>query len=515
MSTKSISRRDFVKQSAWITGISCAGFRNDLLSQASHTEVRSSIPEEKIREMPNILIFCPDEMVAYKTGTFGHPMVKTPNMDRLADNGVKFTNHYICYGKCVPSRVSLMTGAFPHAEGFRSNQNYLNSSRPNLMSNLKQLGYVTALVGKNHCFAEEELDAFLSHRIHPVWEEHPESSVENRRGLHHDSFYRGLEKDVAKDTAFTDSSIEFIKKRRGGPFFLWLNNDYPHPPYRVQEPFYSMYNRAEIDLPPKADYSRKPRFMRQIYETYQLNKLSDDDWRELIAVYYGMISHADYEFGRVLDALDETGQFENTIIVFWSDHGDFAGEFQLVEKWDTCMQDCIINTPLIISGPRVPKGNCISEFVQTTDIAATIYDFLDIDPHYGMQDSSLLGLMLGQSPENRDVVFCEGGQELAALLKYDKRQVNRNPNYVCKQTVLADEPRHNIRTRAVRTKTHKLVYRLWGINELYDLEKDRHELHNVYGDIEYQDVQNELMEQMLRWEIETETVIPEIEGLRA
>ena len=94
-----------------------------------------------------------------------------------------FENHYTCHGKCVPSRISLMTGAYPHAEGFRSNQNFMNSNRPNLAPTLKQLGYETALVGKNHCFAEEELDAFLTERLVPDWGKYPKPEVENGRGF--------------------------------------------------------------------------------------------------------------------------------------------------------------------------------------------------------------------------------------------------------------------------------------------------------------------------------------------
>jgi arylsulfatase A-like enzyme len=330
------------------------------------------LPEEKLSELPNILIFCPDEMTASKTGTFGHPLVQTPNMDRLAERGVAFEHHYVCYGKCVPSRISLMTGAYPHAEGFRGNQVFLDSARPNLAATLKQMGYETALVGKNHCFQEDQFDAFLTKRIVPDWENYPTPEIENVAGLHPESYYRGLLKGRARDVAFTDAGIEFIRKRRKRPFFLWLNNNLPHPPYRMQEPFFSMYDRKDIDLPPKVDYQDKPEVMRRLFESYRLEKFNDDDWRELIAVYYGMVSHADSEFGRVLDALAETEQLSNTIIVFWSDHGDFAGEYQLAEKWDTCMQDCLTRTPLILSGPGLPEGKRSSELVQTVDLAPTI-----------------------------------------------------------------------------------------------------------------------------------------------
>ncbi|MFQ6115440.1 MAG: sulfatase-like hydrolase/transferase [bacterium] len=515
MSKRLITRREFVKQSALLAGISTLNFPADFSKQESEVKRRPSSAEQELSKMPNIIIFCPDEMVAYKTGTFGHPLVKTPNMDRLANMGVAFENHFTCHGKCVPSRVSLMTGAYPHAEGFRSNQNLMPSNRPNLASTLKQVGYETALAGKNHCFAQEELDAFLSERLVPNWKNYPAPEVENKAGLPPESFYRGLEKGQSRDAAFTDVGIEFIKRKRERPFFLWLNNNFPHPPYRVREPFFSMYDREDIDLPPKVDYRDKPEAMRRLYDAYQLDRLSDDDWRELIAVYYGMISHADYEFGRVLDALEETRQLDNTIVIFWSDHGDFAGEFQLVEKWDTCMQDCLTNTPLIMSGPGIPKGKRIAGFAQTVDVTATIYDLLGIEPHWGIQGLSLRDLMLGKTEEMRDAVFSEGGQELASLLKYDRRQVNRKPNYVGKQTVMANEPRTNIRARMVRTRTHKLIYRLWSVNELYDLESDPHELHNFYNVPKYKEIQNELIERLLRWEIETETFIPPIAGLRA
>lgn len=515
MSKPSISRREFVKQSILTTAFTGVGFTSGKWGNILQSATRSALPKETLQEMPNILIFCPDEMVAYKTGTFGHPLVKTPNMDRLADIGVAFDSHYTCSAKCVPSRISFMTGAYPHAEGFRSNQNFMNANRPNLASTLKHLGYETALVGKNHCFAEEDLDAFLTERLLPDWQNYPETEIENKKGLHHDSFYRGLEKGLARDVAFTDTGIEFIKRKRNRPFFLWLNNDYPHPPYKVREPFFSAYVRKDIDLPPTADYTDKPLAMRHIFETYKLNRLTDDDWRELIAVYYGMIGHADHEFGRVLDVLEETGHLDNTIVIFWSDHGEFAGEYQLVEKWDTCLQDCITHTPLIISGPGLPNGKRITELAQTVDITATIYDLLGIEPHWGIHGSSLANLMLGARTDTRDAVFCEGGQEFASLLRYDKSQVTRKPNYVCKQTVLANEPRTNIRARMVRTGSHKLIYRLWSVNELYDLGKDPHELRNVYDHPRYKDVQNELTERLLRWEIETETFLPPIKGLRA
>ncbi len=515
MPRKSITRRDFVKKSVVLTGLSGMGLSESLWNEYNASEICRSLPQEKLQKMPNLLIFCPDEMTANKTGAFGHLLVKTPNMTRMANSGVAFENHFNCYGKCVPSRISLMTGAYPHAEGFRANQIFLSSRRPNLASTLKQIGYETALVGNNHCFAENELDAFLTERLVPDMEKYPAPEIQNSAGLHPESYYRGQEKGRSRDAAFTDVGIEFIKRKRQRPFFLWINNNFPHPPYRVREPFFSMYNRQDIDLPSKVDYSDKPEVMRKLHAAYQLDRLSDDDWRELIAVYYGMISHADYEFGRVLDALEETGQLENTIVIFWSDRGDFAGEFQLVEKWDTCMQDCLIKTPLILSGPGVPKDRRIDGFVQTIDVTATIYALLNIQPHWGIQGLNLSDLLLGKTDDVRDAVFCEGGQELVSLLNYDRQQVNRNPNYICKQTVMANEPRNNIRTRMVRTKTHKLVYRLWSKNELYDLETDPHELHNLFDNSKYQDVQYELLERLLKWEVETETFIPPIDNLRA
>jgi len=485
---------------------------------------------------PNIVIFNPDHFRAEALAHLGNPAAVTPNLDRIArEEGVSFANAFCQNPVCTPSRCSFMSGWYPHVAGHRTIHHLMHPHEPVLLRMLKAQGYHVWWGGKND-IAAGQLDQTPYRDVRyrgetatraPIdcgpdapWRGGPESD-----GYY--SFYYGC-LDKGGEAIYRDpdwdnvlEAIDVIRRGPRQPFCLFLALSYPHPSFAVEEPFYSMIDRGK--LPPRApapeDWSTKPSMLKGIAERTGLSGWSEERWNELRATYYGMCARLDHQYGLILDALRETGLYDDTAVFFFSDHGTYAGHFDVVDITQNTFDDCQTRMPFVVKpAAKMPvKPGVRHALVELLDFPATVFDMLDVEPgtpHFGR---SLMPVIAGETDEHRDAVFSEGGrlahEEHCKELEYAPGTVPGDIYYPRLSFQAGDGPEH---TKAVmcRTHQHKYVMRLYEQDELYDLKRDPLEQHNRINDPDMADVAGRMKERLLRFFLETADVVPMQSDLR-
>ena len=485
---------------------------------------------------PNILIFNPDEWRGDVLGHLGNPGAATPNLDELVlKDGVSFGQTFCQNTVCAPSRCSFMTGWYPHVRGHRTMYHLLQPNEPMLLRTLKQSGYSVWWGGKNDVVPgqlglEDYCDVKFqpAKSIAPMWGLDPEQSWRgDPDGPWHHSFYRGkidIPSTAAHyndgDWAVIEGAVDWLKSRRRNadqPFCMYAPILYPHPPYAVEDPWYSMIDRAKvpkrITTPSRAN--GKAQMMHSIAEAQNLGRLMDEDWAEIRATYYAMCARVDHQFGLLMDVLKQIGEYDNTAVFVFSDHGDFAGDYGLVEKAQNCMEDALTRVPLVIKPPITVKvvPGVRSALVELIDVPATVEDLTGVPPRHRHFGRSLVPLLEGSGGHHRDAVFCEGGRlpgETEAMELESGRRFEDPSRSLYWARLSAQYGNGTAHGKAVmcRTATHKYVHRLDGRHELYELGPDPGEEWNVAGEPRLAAVRRELEERVLRFFMETADVVP-------
>jgi len=467
---------------------------------------------------PNILIFMPDEMRADSLACMGNPIIKTPNLDKVGKEGVVFTNCFAVNPVCAPSRCSTFTGLYPHCSGHRSLYYFLQPHEENLLKFLKNSGYYVRMIGRNDLFSKKAFKTNISKRtggfskvdLKAYLDSPP---VEDR---FRKSFYSGKrgEKPVKDlDYSIIQEALEFLDSNPPEPFCLFLALSYPHPPYSVEEPYFSMYDRQKIPAPIPPTLDDKPHFMKEMYESYNLNLLSEEDKKEIIATYYGMVSRVDDQFGTIIEKFKEKNYYNHTAVFFFGDHGDYTTDYGLTEKWPTGFQDCLIKVPLIIKIPGIkPNNNPINNLVETIDLFPTMLEIANIKPKYTHFGKSLIPLIKGEDNEHRDLVFAEGGylprEPQCFEVKIKSPDLPLLGIYYDKIRISYDDPSTVSRSAMIRTKEWKYVARIEGKEELYNLKSDSQELINLIDDHNLKETKAKLKERLLKWYISTSDNAP-------
>lgn len=478
-------------------------------------------------EKPNVVIITPDQLRANYVGCLretlpagrrdqgASALVDTPHIDALADHGTLFTQAFVQHGKCTPSRTSMFTGQYASTGGHRTLHLRLRPGERHLAETFRSNGYTTVLVGRNHIVEDEFMESSFDHWIHEPVDEptnYPETLGDPLTG----AFYRGrVLTDLAETTdgRNTAATLSWLRDAPA-PFFLWFNLFSPHPPYQAPEPYFSQIDRERVSLYPPIDLHDKPNAMSLIYRNYGLANLSEGDWREVIAVYGGMVAAVDYLVGQFLQELEELGLTENTVVVFTTDHGDYAGQYQLVEKWDCLFHDCILQSPLILRVPWLESRPArVDGLTELVDLAPTLYELCQITPPSGMAGKSLTPLLANPKSPHRDSVYAEGGREQELLEKYNPYLYSRGRPiaYSAKYKVFFDDPQTLARAAMVRTKQFKLVHRLNGKAELYDLVEDPDEMVNVHGLRKYSEVERDMERLLIERLLEAQPKTPAVD----
>ena len=461
---------------------------------------------------PNILLLLTDEHGAQFSGTYGHPFIATPAMDRLAAEGVTFDAAYCNNPLCVPSRLSFMTGQYTHRCRGWDNATPLPADAVTWPHLLRAQGYDVALSGKMHLIGEDPLHGFqeqlardlhieLQHPIFPWDNGIPEASepwpgvvrTDSRvppgpDGVEAEAAGGGEDADspptgpgrtpeIDADDDATAAAVAYLRSRAHGPtgrpFALCVGLIAPHFPFVVPEPFFSHYFPHHADLPdlPPGHLEALPPAAQRLRRAFGFRGHTEAQVRRARAAYYGLVSYADDKLRQLLDALDECGLTEDTVVIHTSDHGEMLGEHGLWRKMSFYEQSARV--PLQIRWPgRAAAGRRVGECVSLVDVAATIVGAAGAaTPVAPMDGRSLAGLLAGPDPEWRDEAFAEhtahGTDRARAMLRRGRWKL-------CLSGAEDLEP------------------------ELYDLEKDPGEFTNLAGDPAAAGVQEDMTDALLR-----------------
>ena len=370
---------------------------------------------------PNVLFIAADDMNC-DLGVYGDPLVKTPNLDRLAKMGVRFDNAYCQQPLCGPSRASLMTGLRPDTLDMHTLKHELRQKNPDVVT-LGQLfrnnGYFSARAGKIYHYGNPSQIGTDANDDPATWDERYNPAGTDK--TQEDSIVRyGPQKGglgismawwdpVSEDAEHTDGMvadriIELIREKKKDPFFLAAGFFNPHCPYVAPRKYFDLYPLDQITVPDlreaRADLEDVPpmavqRDMKRW--PYYFDGVTQDQARKCKQAYYACNSFVDAQIGRLLDALEENDLVENTIVIFWSDHGYFLGEKGLWYKRKAFERSA--RMPLIISAPGFTGGTKSKKPVELLDLYPTLADLCGLKPPSTLEGRSLKPLLLDPDDE--------------------------------------------------------------------------------------------------------------------
>lgn len=430
----------------------------------------------------NVLFIAVDDM-NNDLGCYGHPFVKSPNIDRLAARGLRFDRAYCQFPLCSPSRSSLLTGLRPDTTRVFDLQYHFRQGLPDVVT-LPQLfmrnGYYVARVGKLYHYGNpgdigtSGLDdrASWTERFNPAGRDKTalEPDIMNytpKRGL--GAAMAFLADPTGTDAEHTDGkvaaqTIQLLEAHKDKPFFIAAGFYKPHCPWVTPKKYFNLHPLSEIALPPITPQTTNdyPTLALASTRPWPYFGVTPDQARECKRAYYAAISFVDAQIGRVLEAVDRLGLRENTIIVFWSDHGYHLGEHGLWFK-QSCFEESA-RVPLIIAVPnQKTAGQACSRPVELVDLYPTLADLAGLAPPDHLEGFSLRPLVA------------------------DPQAAWDHPAYT--QVQRGATPGHSVRTDRWR-------YTEWGFGakgeELYDHNNDPQELHNLAHDAKYAGVVAEL-----------------------
>lgn len=433
---------------------------------------------------PNILFIMTDQHNATALSCYGNEEISTPNLDKLASQGVLFENAICQTGQCVPSRYSIWTGRYARSTGTYWNGQGQNPDENTVGDLFQKAGYVTGTIGKHHMKmnAENNLHGFDTVLVPnanlmpvdtlPYANVHPGRSPVGASSLSNEEHTCGL---------ITQASIDFIRANKDKPFVIWSSFFGPHTPIIPSYPWATQYDPEHISLPPNhASVEGDVPGMAGLIS--KSGSYSNPDYhKRTLALYYGLVSQIDYNIGRMLKELDDLGLLENTIVVYTADHGEMMGEHQSWTKGLTGY-DATIKIPLIIrDASTFTGGQKTDKLAASIDLLPTLLDMAGLEIPDNIQGESLRPSNL-EKDNWREFVFNEIGQD-------------------------AD---NNVLT--ARSQTHKYVHFRKEAQTIYeqffDLEEDPWEMKNLMDEPSQAEKISVFREALQKWENETEKSPP-------
>ncbi|KAJ3941729.1 uncharacterized protein N0V96_008443 [Colletotrichum fioriniae] len=474
-------------------------------------------------DRPNFIIFMPDQLRYDSLGCNGNKVntVKTPNIDRFAAEGTRFTNCFVQASVCTQSRCSMFTGNYPHVTGHRSLENLIKPWEPNLFRSLKEKGgyHVACLAPRGDTFAptvtELSLDeyGFLeTPEFVPRFAGGGKTEPEDKEDIWKRLFYKGLrnnEEAMDYDDAVVKGALKWLEcPPTDKPWVLFMPLIFPHCPFQVEEPYFSMYDRGEMGVPTKPEDKTgyEPRYMQLNRERYGTHRATPEIWAEVMATYYGMISRLDDQFGRVVDKTKALGHWDSTVTMFFTDHGEYLGDHGMIEKWPSGLSDSLTHEPLIVGGCGLPRGVVYDEMAEMVDLVPTMLQFAGIGEHFPHCGVSLADVLTSGNitMKHKEFAFSEGG-----FLTSEEPLLEQAPYpYDIKAALQHEDTTIVGKSVSCRNKEWTYVYRLYEPAELYDRAGDPGELHNLAEVGEYQEVRRRMEGVVLRWMVASSDFLP-------
>ena len=439
-------------------------------------------------ERPNVLFVLCDDLRQDALGCYGSKHVRTPNIDAIAARGVRFQNSFCTTSLCSPSRASILTGLYAHRHGVRDNFTELPPRLTHWPARLKSEGYSTAYLGKWHMGENDDeprpgFDWFITHKGQGKYFD-TEWNVNGQRRETPKGYYTHV---------VTDYALEWLKQQSSEkPWALCLGQKAPHSFYFPEEKYSHTFDEVRVPYPSSAfALEDKPKWIRERLPTWHgiygplfewRKSFPDDrpeavkDFENMIHAYWGTVLSVDDSVGRLVAYLKESGQFENTLIVFLGDNGLLEGEHGMIDK--RTMHEPSIRIPLMACGPGIPEGRVISEQVLTLDIAPSLIELCGATPLPSIQGRSWAKLAASGDAEWRKAWFYEYNYE---------KQFPYTPN-----------------VRGVRTDEWKFIRYPHGDGspdrhraELYNLVEDPAELKNLADSADYKAVRTKLEKRLV------------------
>ena len=441
---------------------------------------------------PNILIIHADQHRCDALGAYGNPDISTPHIDALAADGIRHDNHFCSFPVCTPSRYSFLSGLHVHQHLGWSNHCTLPAGLPTFPRTLRENGYRTKAVGKMH-FTPTYLDVGFAEM---------QLAEQDGPGRFDDDYHRYLQaeelcdrldlidqrreyRDTASDeywqtlgamvsdldeahhstTWIADRALETLTEWGDGGHLLMAGFIKPHHPFDPPAPWHEMYDPKDLTLVPGWTEGCLPRDLALSPGYFANADMTESQLRRAMAYYYATISQIDHHVGRMVDCLKQKGLYDDTLIVYTSDHGDFLGFHHLLLKGNH-MYDPLMRIPLIVKYPgQCGAGQATAALSSNVDMAPTLLRRAHCEIPQTMG-----GLDLEERPEGRDAVFAEAGR----------------------------------REYMVRTRTRKLLLaRDQDASLFFDLEGDPHELENLHADPTRREEVADLRERLLDWSLFT------------
>nr|WP_302474196.1 sulfatase-like hydrolase/transferase [Roseococcus sp. MDT2-1-1] len=481
----------------------------------------------------NVLFIMCDQLRWDHLGCAGHPFLRTPNIDALAARGVRFDQAYVQSGICGPSRMSFYTGRYVASHGATHNRVPLSVGEVTLGWHLRESGRTLALAGKTHMLPDThgmkrllldgqdelavllregwfslvdrhdghhaETDSAYAHWLRrqgydgaDPWTEHviavtaPDGSVRNGWKMRNARLPARVAEEHSETAYTTDMALRFIEEQGEQPWVLHLSYVKPHWPYIAPAPYHAMYGPEET-LPVQRHEAERGPDAHPVLREFQAEEVAQSFQRdECIAAvrptYQGLIAQLDAHLGRVWELLERMGRWEDTLVVFTSDHGDYLGDHWLGEK--ELFHDCIQRVPMILALPGGVAGRVESRFVEAVDIAPTILDALGLPAaEHVMEGRSLLPLLRGEErAEWRGFAISE--------LDWTFRGARRRLGL----------PTGQHRAFMIRDRDWKYVHWTSGMPpQLFDLRADPEEFHDLGRAPEQEAVRARMREALWDW----------------
>lgn len=387
----------------------------------------SGLARAESPKRPNILWICADDHAPYVCGAYGNKIVRTPNLDRLAAEGMRFDRAYCNSPVCTASRQSFLTGRYPRTLGVTLLQTPLPEGERTLATVLHAAGYHTAAIGKMHFNStlshgfERRIDVpqharyLKSHppkplpqdlKIQPTWRpfRDPASVWLNSAVLP----YGARDEDMS-GTFFARRAVDYLNERRDKPFFLMVSFYEPHSPFRFPIEYRDKYRPDQFAVPKlgKEDEAQIPEIFRN---------LSDREKQGIAAAYYTSTEFMDKNVGVVLDALKKSDRAADTLVIYTGDHGYMLGQHGRFEKH--CCYEPAVRAPLLMRWPdHIEAGRSTQSLVEFIDIAPTVLDFCRVTIPASVQGKSLVSLLRGERDRHRERVVVEYSENEEAMIR--------------------------------------------------------------------------------------------------
>ena len=490
---------------------------------------RSEVPMAQ----PNVLFILSDQHNAKVTGYAGHPNVKTPTLDRMANEGVRFDNMVVQNPICTPSRVSYLSGQYCHNHGYYGLSGRNPNGLPSILGHFRRHGYTTAAIGKIHCpeyWIEDDTDLFIetcpgcSIGSSPEYNqflkdndavarfaESTGAKGPNGGGQLLDGLSSPLSYDESQEGYATARMAEFIRAAHeaGKPFCAHLSFPKPHQVYEPAPEFWDLYDEESIELPANADYDmsgkapnlaamargfRDPawtKFEPRTFEAGRLRKMRG---------YLGCISHVDHSMSEVFALLEELDILDDTIVVYTADHGDYAVEHGIMEKAPGICSDAITRVPLLVRYPNAaPAGVIRSEVVEAVDITPTLCDLAGVPVMNTVDGASL-----------KPLLSADGACAPGDAASWGKACIPSSASVPYKPTAGLGVTEFPLST-SVRAGQYRMVIYAKdrfpeypdGFTELYDLAEDPWEMRNLALAPGHEKVIATLTDELMRWRMRT------------